>query len=130
MLDIFPQLRRQLAAQSTRAEASALKPMTSRTASSFQICSAYVRSQRHRGGAELPQNYDDAGHTGANLERPALRRHGEDTGPGGRAVHGRSCSSVCSGWLVEPGPVRLLKFDVSWSAFAFTNAFSAVYSSF
>jgi site-specific DNA recombinase len=39
-----------------------------------QICSAYVRSQRHRGWAELPQNYDDAGHTGANLERPALRQ--------------------------------------------------------
>jgi site-specific DNA recombinase len=39
-----------------------------------QICSAYVRSQRHRGWAELPQHYDDAGHTGANLERPALRQ--------------------------------------------------------
>ena len=36
------------------------------------ICSAYVRSQRHRGWAELGQRYDDSGLTGADLERPAL----------------------------------------------------------
>lgn len=42
------------------------------------ICSAYIKTQRHRGWAELPKHYDDAGHTGANLERPALRQLCQD----------------------------------------------------
>src|SRR5271156_6162026 len=35
---------------------------------------AYVLSQRHAGWTVLPERYDDGGYTGANLERPALRR--------------------------------------------------------
>jgi DNA invertase Pin-like site-specific DNA recombinase len=35
---------------------------------------AYVLSQRHAGWIVLPERYDDGGYTGANLERPALRR--------------------------------------------------------
>jgi DNA invertase Pin-like site-specific DNA recombinase len=35
---------------------------------------AYILSQRHAGWALLPDRYDDGGYTGANLERPALRR--------------------------------------------------------
>lgn len=39
-----------------------------------EICSAYVRSQRHRKWTENPQRYDDGGYSGGNLERPALRQ--------------------------------------------------------
>lgn len=39
-----------------------------------EVCSAYIKSQRHRGWVELPQRYDDAGHSGSGLERPALAR--------------------------------------------------------
>lgn len=35
---------------------------------------AYVGSQRHEGWTCLPDRYDDGGFTGANTERPALRR--------------------------------------------------------
>ncbi|HET7575596.1 MAG TPA: recombinase family protein [Sphingomicrobium sp.] len=37
------------------------------------ICSAYVTSQRHKGWAELAKHYDDAGISGATLERAALQ---------------------------------------------------------
>jgi DNA invertase Pin-like site-specific DNA recombinase len=35
---------------------------------------AYIWSQRGAGWIVLPEHYDDGGYTGANLERPALRR--------------------------------------------------------
>jgi site-specific DNA recombinase len=35
---------------------------------------AYIRSQQHEGWVCLPQHYDDGGFTGANMDRPALRR--------------------------------------------------------
>ncbi len=35
---------------------------------------AYVRSQAGEGWTLLPDQYDDGGYTGANMERPALRR--------------------------------------------------------
>jgi site-specific DNA recombinase len=35
---------------------------------------AYILSQRHAGWTALAEHYDDGGYTGANLERPALRR--------------------------------------------------------
>jgi DNA invertase Pin-like site-specific DNA recombinase len=35
---------------------------------------AYVQSQVHAGWITLAERYDDGGYTGANLERPALRR--------------------------------------------------------
>lgn len=37
-----------------------------------EICGAYVASQRYRGWLELPRRYDDGGHSGSGLERPAL----------------------------------------------------------
>ena len=37
------------------------------------ICSAYITSQRHRQWTELPKHYDDGGHSGAKLTRPALQ---------------------------------------------------------
>src|SRR5260370_4574496 len=35
---------------------------------------AYILSEREAGWIVLPERYDDGGYTGANLERPALRR--------------------------------------------------------
>lgn len=37
-----------------------------------EICGAYVKSQQYRGWIELPHQYDDGGHSGSGLERPAL----------------------------------------------------------
>ena len=37
------------------------------------ICSAYIKSQAHRGWRELPARYDDLGQSGGTLERPAMR---------------------------------------------------------
>src|ERR1700686_755016 len=39
-----------------------------------EAAEAYVLSQRHTGWTALPEHYDDAGFSGATLERPALRR--------------------------------------------------------
>jgi site-specific DNA recombinase len=35
---------------------------------------AYIKSQQHEGWVCLPSQYDDGGYTGANMDRPALRR--------------------------------------------------------
>ncbi len=35
---------------------------------------AYILSQKHEGWVALPDRYDDGGFTGANMERPALKR--------------------------------------------------------
>ena len=35
---------------------------------------AYINSQRQEGWVPLPQQYDDGGYTGANMDRPALKR--------------------------------------------------------
>jgi DNA invertase Pin-like site-specific DNA recombinase len=39
-----------------------------------EAAEAYILSQRHAGWIALAEHYDDGGYTGANLERPALRR--------------------------------------------------------
>src|SRR5579864_2796487 len=39
-----------------------------------EAAEAYIRSQLHAGWIVLAERYDDGGYTGANLERPALRR--------------------------------------------------------
>jgi DNA invertase Pin-like site-specific DNA recombinase len=39
-----------------------------------EAAEAYIRSQRQAGWTALAEHYDDGGYTGANLERPALRK--------------------------------------------------------
>lgn len=39
-----------------------------------EAAEAYVGSQKHEGWTALPDRYDDGGFTGANMERPALKR--------------------------------------------------------
>jgi DNA invertase Pin-like site-specific DNA recombinase len=39
-----------------------------------ECAEAYIQSQRPQGWIALPEHYDDGGFTGANLERPALKR--------------------------------------------------------
>ena len=43
-----------------------------------EAAEAYIKSQRHLGWTVLPQQYDDGGFTGGNIERPALKRLLED----------------------------------------------------
>ncbi|GGD65102.1 hypothetical protein GRI62_11570 [Erythrobacter arachoides] len=43
-----------------------------------EIASAYVRSQQYKGWVELSDTYDDGGHSGSGLERPALARLMQD----------------------------------------------------
>ena len=47
-----------------------------------EICSAYIKSQQYKGWVELPQHYDDGGHSGSGLERPALSRLMQDVEAG------------------------------------------------
>jgi DNA invertase Pin-like site-specific DNA recombinase len=39
-----------------------------------EVCSAYIRSQRHKGWVEVADRYDDGGQSGGTLERPALQK--------------------------------------------------------
>lgn len=43
-----------------------------------EISSAYIKSQQYKGWIELPYRYDDGGHSGSGLERPALARLMQD----------------------------------------------------
>ncbi|MEP5742153.1 MAG: recombinase family protein, partial [Marinomonas sp.] len=39
-----------------------------------EISSAYIASQRYRGWVEVEDRYDDGGHSGSGLVRPALAK--------------------------------------------------------
>jgi DNA invertase Pin-like site-specific DNA recombinase len=39
-----------------------------------EACAAYVKSQSSEGWKELPARYDDGGHSGGTMDRPALQR--------------------------------------------------------
>ncbi len=39
-----------------------------------EACEAYIKSQAHEGWRVLPERFDDGGHSGGTLERPAMKR--------------------------------------------------------
>ena len=39
-----------------------------------EACELYIESQRHEGWTCLADSYDDGGYSGANMDRPGLRR--------------------------------------------------------
>ncbi len=43
-----------------------------------EAAEAFIRSQTHEGWRALPEHYDDGGFTGANMDRPAMKRLLED----------------------------------------------------
>ncbi|MEK6675068.1 MAG: recombinase family protein [Planctomycetota bacterium] len=47
-----------------------------------EAAESFIASQQHEGWVCLPDRYDDGGYTGANMERPALKRLFEDLGAG------------------------------------------------
>ena len=47
-----------------------------------EACSAYIKSQRHEGWREQKAQYDDGGHSGGTIERPALKRLLEEVDSG------------------------------------------------
>lgn len=47
-----------------------------------EACEAYIKSQAHEGWRLIPTKYDDGGHSGASLERPALRELLDDVRAG------------------------------------------------
>ena len=42
---------------------------------------SFINSQHQEGWIALPQKYDDGGYTGANMDRPALKRLLSDVNP-------------------------------------------------
>jgi len=47
-----------------------------------EAAEAFINSQRHEGWIGLPDRYDDGGYTGANMDRPALKRVLDDVKAG------------------------------------------------
>src|SRR5437762_14005609 len=47
-----------------------------------EAAESFINSQRQEGWVALPQKYDDGGYTGANMDRPALKRLRADSQPG------------------------------------------------
>lgn len=47
-----------------------------------EACSAYIASQKQEGWKQLSGRYDDGGHSGGSLDRPALKRLLEDMAAG------------------------------------------------
>ena len=58
-----------------------------------EAAESFINSQRQEGWVALPQKYDDGGYTGANMDRPALKRLLADIQSG--AVN---CVARCTRW--------------------------------
>ena len=68
-----PAARQRCAIYTRKSAAPPLGQEVTSLQSQRAICSSYVISQQHKGWSELPKIYEDAGKTGANLNRPALQ---------------------------------------------------------
>jgi len=74
MPDIAPQPLKRCAIYTRKSTNKLLDRDMNSLVTQREMCSAYVASQRYRGWVELPDGYDDGGHSGSGLERPALAR--------------------------------------------------------
>lgn len=74
------------------------------------ICSAYVRSQRHKGWIEIAKRYDDPARSGGTLERPGLQRLMDDVERGTvkviRHLQDRPADAEPRRFRPADGPVR------------------------
>ena len=69
--DQFPSLKR-CAIYTRKSTSHLLDREINSLVTQREICSAYITSQRYKGWVELQARYDDGGHSGSGLERPAL----------------------------------------------------------
>lgn len=72
MSDELPRALKRCAIYTRKSTNSRLDHEVNSLTTQHEICSAYIASQRYRGWTTLARHYDDAGHSGSGLERPAL----------------------------------------------------------
>jgi len=72
MSDIPSVLRTRCAIYTRKSTNSRLDNEVNSITTQHEICSAYISSQQYRGWTTLTRCYDDGGHSGRGLERPAL----------------------------------------------------------
>jgi site-specific DNA recombinase len=70
-----PELKRKVCAIYTRKSSEEGLELTFNSLDAQrEACAAYIDSQRHEGWLALDDRYDDGGHSGGTLQRPALQR--------------------------------------------------------
>ena len=74
MPNLDPQLLKRCAIYTRKSTNHLLDREMNSLVTQREICAAFVASQRYRGWVEVPEHYDDGGHSGSGLERPALAR--------------------------------------------------------
>lgn len=72
MSDNSPSTRKRCAIYTRKSTNSRLEHEVNSLTTQHEICSAYIASQKYRGWTALSRRYDDGGHSGSGLERPAL----------------------------------------------------------
>lgn len=72
MADNMPKEIKRCAIYTRKSTNSRLELEVNSLTTQHEICSAYIASQQYRGWVALPKHYDDGGHSGSGLERPAL----------------------------------------------------------
>jgi DNA invertase Pin-like site-specific DNA recombinase len=74
MFNLDPQALRRCAIYTRKSTNHLLDREMNSLVTQREMCAAYIASQRYRGWVEVPERYDDGGHSGSGLERPALSR--------------------------------------------------------